>query len=139
MTCLLQTAFDLKMPLASSRRRHPRESRSNRARIAIWELSLVLHRDTRLRTRGQSRKRLHETSQTNQSHDDRSGLLDRSSRVVPAQPKGDSRRSTQPARNDLTQGLATMREWLLFDHEAGWGTPEFEESLAEDSDGNASP
>lgn len=27
-------------------------------------------------------------------------------------------------------GLATMREWLEFDHEAGWGTPEFEKSDA---------
>jgi nitrate/TMAO reductase-like tetraheme cytochrome c subunit len=37
-------------------------------------------------------------------------------------------------RNDLNQGLASMREWLLFDHEAGWGTPEFEENLTKESE-----
>ncbi len=27
------------------------------------------------------------------------------------------------------QGLATMREWLLFNHQAGWGTPQFEQDI----------
>jgi hypothetical protein len=30
---------------------------------------------------------------------------------------------------ELGEGLATMREWLLFDHERGWGTPRFENNI----------
>lgn len=33
------------------------------------------------------------------------------------------------AEDDISSGLATLREWLEFDHEAGWGTPEFENEL----------
>jgi hypothetical protein len=28
--------------------------------------------------------------------------------------------------------MATIREWLTFDHEAGWGTPEFEKNKPDD-------
>ena len=38
------------------------------------------------------------------------------------------------ARNDM-KGLATMREWLLFDHKGGWGTQKFEDSLPQGSEG----
>lgn len=38
------------------------------------------------------------------------------------------------ARNDIQQGLATIEEWLLFDHEAGWGTSHFEQQLPDDSE-----
>ncbi|MBT5027057.1 MAG: hypothetical protein HOH38_04800 [Nitrospinaceae bacterium] len=34
--------------------------------------------------------------------------------------------------NVEAQELATMREWLEFDHEAGWGTDAFEDKVAED-------
>ena len=34
--------------------------------------------------------------------------------------------------NVEAQELATMREWLRFDHEAGWGTDEFEDKVTED-------
>lgn len=34
--------------------------------------------------------------------------------------------------NEDAQRMATMREWLLFDYKAGWGTDEFEENVAED-------
>jgi hypothetical protein len=34
--------------------------------------------------------------------------------------------------NVEAQELATMREWLKFDHEAGWGTDEFEDTVPED-------
>ena len=34
--------------------------------------------------------------------------------------------------NVEAQELATMREWLKFDHEAGWGTDKFEDSVPED-------
>mgnify|MGYP003967331579 FL=1 len=34
--------------------------------------------------------------------------------------------------NVEAQELATMREWLTFDHEAGWGTDDFEDKVAED-------
>jgi hypothetical protein len=34
--------------------------------------------------------------------------------------------------NTEAQELATLREWLTFDHEAGWGTDAFEESVPED-------
>jgi len=34
--------------------------------------------------------------------------------------------------NVEAQELATMREWLQFDHEAGWGTDEFEDKVSED-------
>ena len=30
------------------------------------------------------------------------------------------------------EGLATIREWLTFDHKAGWGTDDFEETVSED-------
>ncbi len=30
-------------------------------------------------------------------------------------------------------GFATIRDWLLFDHVAGWGTDEFEDSITDDS------
>ena len=33
-------------------------------------------------------------------------------------------------KNDPTaEGLATIREWLTFDHRAGWGTDDFEDNL----------
>ena len=35
-------------------------------------------------------------------------------------------------RPSVDHGLATIREWLLFDHEAGWGTKEFEENVSKD-------
>ena len=34
--------------------------------------------------------------------------------------------------NVEAQELATMREWLQFDHEAGWGTDEFEDKVSDD-------
>jgi hypothetical protein len=34
--------------------------------------------------------------------------------------------------NVEAQELATMREWLAFDHEAGWGTDEFEDKVPDD-------
>ena len=34
--------------------------------------------------------------------------------------------------NTEAQELATLREWLAFDHEAGWGTDEFEERLPDE-------
>ncbi len=34
--------------------------------------------------------------------------------------------------NVEAQELATMREWLQFDHEAGWGTDEFEDKVPDD-------
>ena len=34
--------------------------------------------------------------------------------------------------NTKASELATLREWLTFDHEAGWGTDEFELSVADD-------
>ena len=34
--------------------------------------------------------------------------------------------------NVEAQELATMREWLTFDHEAGWGTDDFEDKVTED-------
>ena len=34
--------------------------------------------------------------------------------------------------------LANMTEWLKFDHEAGWGTDEFERAVAERADGDVS-
>jgi len=34
--------------------------------------------------------------------------------------------------NVEAQELATMREWLKFDHEAGWGTDEFEDKVTDD-------
>jgi hypothetical protein len=37
-----------------------------------------------------------------------------------------------PHNGDAAE-LATMREWLLFDYRAGWGTDEFEDALDEDA------
>ena len=34
--------------------------------------------------------------------------------------------------NTEAQALATLREWLTFDHEAGWGTDAFEDSVPDD-------
>ena len=34
--------------------------------------------------------------------------------------------------NEDAQRMATMREWLLFDHKAGWGTDEFEDNVGDD-------
>jgi hypothetical protein len=34
------------------------------------------------------------------------------------------------ARDNSKEGLATMREWLVFDHKAGWGKPAFERKVA---------
>ena len=34
--------------------------------------------------------------------------------------------------NDKAAALATIREWLTFDHKAGWGTDAFEEAVAKD-------
>lgn len=34
--------------------------------------------------------------------------------------------------NTKAQELATLREWLQFDHEAGWGTDAFEDKVADD-------
>lgn len=36
------------------------------------------------------------------------------------------REEHEPNRSGVNPGLATMREWLLFDYEAGWGTEPFE-------------
>lgn len=39
----------------------------------------------------------------------------------------------ESAKDDpFAGGLATIREWLTFDHEAGWGTPDFEDTVSED-------
>ena len=35
-------------------------------------------------------------------------------------------------RPPIDQGLATIREWLLFDHEAGWGQESFEKHVTKD-------
>jgi len=35
-------------------------------------------------------------------------------------------------RPPVDRGLATIREWLLFDHEAGWGTESFEKDVPSD-------
>lgn len=35
--------------------------------------------------------------------------------------------------NTAAQELATMEEWLQFDHKAGWGTDEFEDNVPEDA------
>ena len=35
--------------------------------------------------------------------------------------------------NTEAQELATLREWLTFDYEAGWGTDEFEDTVTDDS------
>lgn len=35
--------------------------------------------------------------------------------------------------NSRAQEMATMEEWLRFDHEAGWGADEFEDNVAEDA------
>ena len=34
--------------------------------------------------------------------------------------------------DDTAEGLATIREWLAFDIDAGWGTDEFEDNVADD-------
>ncbi len=34
--------------------------------------------------------------------------------------------------NTEAQELATLREWLTFDHEAGWGTDDFEDAVSDD-------
>lgn len=34
-------------------------------------------------------------------------------------------------RDEFEAGLATMREWLQFDHRAGWGTAEFERNVSD--------
>lgn len=52
--------------------------------------------------------------------------------LFPHNPKA-LREEHAAGRDDPVQGLATMREWLAFDHEAGWGTPSFENSLPEES------
>lgn len=50
--------------------------------------------------------------------------------MFPHNPK--AIRETHPSTSqDLNPGLATIREWLQFDHEAGWGTPEFENGLSD--------
>ena len=36
--------------------------------------------------------------------------------------------------NAEAQQLASLEEWLQFDHEAGWGTDEFEDSVADDDE-----
>ena len=35
--------------------------------------------------------------------------------------------------NAVAQEMASMREWLQFDHKAGWGTDEFEDKVPEDA------
>ena len=35
--------------------------------------------------------------------------------------------------NDKAAELATIREWLTFDHQAGWGTDDFEKKVSKDS------
>ncbi len=52
--------------------------------------------------------------------------------IFPHNPK--AVREVHPsAQADTQQGLATLKEWLLFDHEAGWGTSRFEQQLPKDS------
>ncbi|MCG8651413.1 MAG: cytochrome c family protein, partial [Pirellulales bacterium] len=43
------------------------------------------------------------------------------------------REEGSPADDVHERGLATMRQWLLFDYRSGWGTPEFENRLPENS------
>ena len=58
--------------------------------------------------------------------------------------RGSGRTTCSPARdysivhpgifphNTEAQELATLREWLTFDHQAGWGTDEFEDTVPDD-------
>lgn len=51
--------------------------------------------------------------------------------IFPHNPK--AVREENPRPSDTPQlGMATMREWLLFDHESGWGTDAFERDVADD-------
>ena len=50
--------------------------------------------------------------------------------LFPHNPRAIREESDNP--EDPSVGLATMYEWLQFDHEAGWGTPEFENQLDND-------
>jgi hypothetical protein len=50
--------------------------------------------------------------------------------IFPHNPKA-IRETHSSSVHDPNPGLATMAEWLQFDHEAGWGTTEFESHLSE--------
>lgn len=43
-----------------------------------------------------------------------------------------TRGAIRQAGNENGPGMATIDEWLQFDYEAGWGTDEFEDSVADD-------
>lgn len=49
--------------------------------------------------------------------------------IFPHNPKAVKEEHPGFQEKGQPQGLATMREWLEFDHLAGWGTPEFERDL----------
>ncbi len=51
--------------------------------------------------------------------------------LFPHNPKA-VREEHDKFRDDIDLGLATMREWLQFDHEAGWGTAAFENQVGDD-------
>ncbi|HCK40776.1 MAG: hypothetical protein CMJ72_06200 [Planctomycetaceae bacterium] len=53
--------------------------------------------------------------------------------IFPHNPKA-VKETHSSAQHDNQQGLATLQEWLIFDHEAGWGTPQFEKKLPEKSE-----
>ncbi len=52
--------------------------------------------------------------------------------LFPHNPEAIKEENPDFIRFRVVEGLATMREWLGFDHEAGWGTVEFENEVAED-------
>ena len=50
----------------------------------------------------------------------------------PHNPEAIKEENPEFAKLRVVEGLATMREWLDFDYEAGWGTAEFETDVADD-------
>lgn len=50
--------------------------------------------------------------------------------IFPHNPKAVKEENTPD--DDLTAGLATLREWLVFDHQSRWGTESFEKGVSED-------
>ncbi len=48
--------------------------------------------------------------------------------LFPHNPEAIREEHTPP--DDLKAGLATMRQWLQFDHQSGWGTDDFERKLS---------
>lgn len=50
--------------------------------------------------------------------------------IFPHNPEA-VREEHAPYARTGSNGLATMREWLLFDYKAGWGTPAFESDIPE--------